>query len=205
VRLRQNALRAQEWNAVACNDVSTVFWVSIRTGPNFDAAARKAVEAGVNSRGGTIEWREQARLGRTYGLAGLPRPADLEWLAAALPGEALVRDAEIVALEIAPSEPQAVAALAHALGGEGRPVGVVDCAMAAGAVAIEWNVATTAPALLLASVDVELARWNCSRRTELLCPLPHHVATRIAAQGLQSPEIAEDRVLETLVERAGLA
>jgi hypothetical protein len=37
------------------------------------------------------------------------------------------------------------------------------------------------------------------RRTELLAPLPEDVVAAIAAQGLQAPEVASDRILETLL------
>jgi hypothetical protein len=48
-------------------------------------------------------------------------------------------------------------------------------------------------------VDMELRRFGGVRRTELLSPLPGDVIAAIAAQGLQAPEVASDRILEMLL------
>jgi hypothetical protein len=53
-------------------------------------------------------------------------------------------------------------------------------------------------------IDTELDRFHSGRRTELLTPLTETWLAKIAADGLQCPEIAPDRILETLVAKAGL-
>ena len=57
-------------------------------------------------------------------------------------------------------------------------------------------------AVVLGVVDVELRRFHSGRTAELLTPLPAEWTAKIAAEGLQAPEIARDRVLEDLIERA---
>ena len=54
-------------------------------------------------------------------------------------------------------------------------------------------------------LDTELQRFASGRTAELLAPLPEAIAAQIAAEGLQTPEIASNRVLETLLERMGIA
>jgi hypothetical protein len=64
---------------------------------------------------------------------------------------------------------------------------------------VEFRPDVTPPALLLRIIDVELGRFRGARRTQLLSPLSMRTAAAIAAQGLQAPEIATDRILESLL------
>lgn len=111
---------------------------------------------------------------------------------------------EPIVLAVFPSVPQALPALERALGGPGRPDGVLAVRRSDDAVVVEWDPGRTAVRLVMDLIDAELRRWNASRRTELLVPLSEERLAQIAAAELQAPEIAPDRILETLLERAGL-
>ncbi len=68
-----------------------------------------------------------------------------------------------------------------------------------GALILEFRPEVTPPNLILRIIDVELRRFGGARRTRLLSPLPMATAAAIASAGLQAPEIAPDRVLESLL------
>lgn len=105
----------------------------------------------------------------------------------------------IIALEIEPVPADALPMLVTALGGQGAPAGVT-CELLNGRAIVEIHPSLTQAALVIRIADVELRRLNAARRTRLLAPLPLHVLTQIAAAGLQTPEIAPERVLEALLE-----
>jgi len=69
---------------------------------------------------------------------------------------------------------------------------------------VEWDLERSPAGVVLGAIDVELRRFNSGRTAELLTPLSPQSIARIAADGLQSPELTSDRVLEVLLERAGL-
>jgi hypothetical protein len=66
-------------------------------------------------------------------------------------------------------------------------------------IVVEFRPSVTQAALVLRIVDVELERFRGYRITRLLTPLPADVVALIAAQGLQAPQIAPDRILESLL------
>lgn len=135
--------------------------------------------------------------------AGSGVPAGVR--AAAAANGAIAYDASVIAIAVFPSVVEALPRLADALGGPGRPAGVRGCEACGGdGVAIEWDLEVTPAAVVLGLVDVELARFAAGRTAELLSPLPPAWIARIAADGLRAPEISPDRMLETLVQRAGL-
>jgi len=157
------------------------------------------VEAAVRTRGGSVIWRSNARAGRTYGLVRLPDGK----LEAAI-GTATVHHTAIIALAVYPAAAEALPFVRDALAGTGRPSGVIGMSNCNGGGVVEWDPRRTSAAALYDLVDVELRRFGGGRTAELLAPLPDEVIARIAADGLQAPEIAPDRELETLVKRAGL-
>ena len=61
--------------------------------------------------------------------------------------------------------------------------------------------------LLLLSVTVATPALLAQRPAAVatLAPLPEDVVARVAAEGLATPEIASGRVLETLLEKMGIA
>jgi len=158
------------------------------------------VEAAVRTRGGSVIWRSNARAGRTYGLVRLPDGK----LEAAI-GTATVHHTAIIALAVYPAAAEALPFVRDALAGAGRPSGVIATSNCEGGVVVEWDPQRTAAPAIYDLVDVELSRFGGGRTAELLAPLPEALVAKIAAEGLQAPEITPDRELETLVERAGLA
>ena len=111
-------------------------------------------------------------------------------------------DEAIIALAIEPQPQDALPQLTRTLGGDGAPAGICSCERAGSAILVELCPSVTPASVVLRVVDVELQRFHGYRRTQLLALLPAQTVARIAAQGLQAPEIAPDRVLETLLEAA---
>ena len=161
-----------------------------------------AAEKTVRERGGAIVLRVCARLDRTYGLVELAAGDDAA-LAAAV--GATSYETAIIALAVFPERREALPFLLQALAGEGRPSGVVDCIERDGGVVVEWDPRRVSADVVTGLIEVEMRRFGGSRTAELLSPLPDAVIAEIAAGGLQAPEIAAGRVLETLLERAGVA
>lgn len=108
-------------------------------------------------------------------------------------------DEAIIALAIEPAPPDALRPLAQALGGPGAPAGVISADAVDGRLIVEFRPLVTQSSLLMRIADVELRRFNGSRRSACLTPLPVGIVARIAAEGLQAPEIAPDRILESLL------
>jgi hypothetical protein len=173
---------------------------TVSFGREATAAERDDVETAVRARGGSVAWRSSARAGRTYGLVGLPAGE----LATAI-GTATVHDTAIIALAVYPVAAEALPLVRDALAGAGRPSGVIGAWSCDGGVVVEWDPRRTAAAAIYDLVDVELRRFGGGRTAELLAPLPDDLVARVASEGLQAPEIAPDRQLETLVKRTGLA
>jgi hypothetical protein len=116
-----------------------------------------------------------------------------------------VFDTAIIALAVFPSAPEALRGLAEALGGPGRPAGIVATESWDGGIIVEWDLDRTSAAIVLGLADIEVRRFRSGRHTELLSPLPLEWWTRIASVGLAAPQIAPDRVLEALLEQSGVA
>jgi hypothetical protein len=116
-----------------------------------------------------------------------------------------VFDSAVIALAIRPNVAEALPALQDALAGSGRPAGVLGFESDGTTATVEWNNEVTSAEVILAIVDIELARYGAARVTELLTPLPLEWWTSIAQAGLGAPEIAPDRVLEALIEEHHVA
>ena len=95
-------------------------------------------------------------------------------------------------------------AIAEAFSAGAGIAGVLDCAVLADSVVIEFQPSRTMPSLVLNVVDVELRRFHGYRKVTLLNPLPAEILAQIAAGGLQASEIAPGRILETLLEQSGV-
>ena len=167
------------------------------------AGDRRAAIDGIAARhAGVVTWRASERCGREYGLVeGVGTQAVAEIEAAA---RATVYPKPIIAVAIYPGASEALPVLEDALGGTGRPAGVLACERVQAGLVVEWDPSVSQPAVISALIDLELRRFGGARTIELLSPLTADLAARIAAKGLQTPEIGPDRVLETLVQRAGL-
>jgi hypothetical protein len=107
----------------------------------------------------------------------------------------------VIAVAVFPAVPEALPSLLDALGGPGRPAGILACRTCPGGVVIEWDPEISGLELVRGLVSVELRRYGSGWTTELLSPLPPALVATIAAQGLAAPEITQKRVLEFLIGR----
>jgi hypothetical protein len=171
----------------------------------IDASPSDAVHTRVASLfaqdGVRIALDGSARFKRTYALLQGPQGIDPAALEQRMP-EARWFGEAIIALAIEPAPADALPHIARALGGPGAPAGVATCEILDGVLLLEFRPAVTHPNLLVRIIDVELKRFLGFRRTHLLSPVPAGVMAAIAADGLQAPEIAPDRILDLLLEKA---
>jgi hypothetical protein len=182
-----------------------VTFLTLSTGGKLDADRRNEVEEIVRRSGGTVHWNVSARTNRTFALLHLQgesqaslRDELLSWSRAAHPAN--VYDGAIIGFALYPSAPQALPAVAQALGGSGRPAGVVACTACPGGLIVEFDPLRTSPQMLLDLVEIELERWGSAREMELLTPLPDETWALVAAQGVQAPELTAQCVLDRLLE-----
>jgi hypothetical protein len=182
----------------AANDVCIVDWSrSVRIDAPSSAALSDRVAALARD-GMRVRMGNAGAIPRTYALIEGPEGADPSELSQRLP-EARWYDAAIIALAIEPLPADALPLLEAALGGPGAPAGLHDCTRFGSQLLVEFEPEVTPPALIMRIIDVELRRFGGSRRTQVLTPLSPRIAAAVAAQGLQAPEIASDRILETLL------
>jgi hypothetical protein len=191
----------------AANDNENVPFLTIRSDEILDEAQRAAVDETVVRNGGTARWRTSPRAQTTYGLVELPPGAsETAFGAAGAAGFAAVTLSEraIIALAVFPAVPEALPQLLEAFAGAGRPAGILRSRECPGGIVLEWDPERTKAAVVLGLVDVELHRFASARTAELLAPLPETALAGLAAGGLQAADVDSDRILETLLERAGL-
>jgi hypothetical protein len=154
------------------------------------AAERVALERSIAAASGSVVWRDDAPTGRTYALVETPEPIELG-------GSGTAYGRAIIALAVTPRPPEAFPALLDALGGSGRPGGVLGADRIGDELALEWDPTLSPASLVMAVLDAELRRFAGSRVTRSLAPLPVSLSAAVAADGLGAAEIAADRVLET--------
>jgi hypothetical protein len=170
-------------------------------GNSLDVDRRAAIDAGIAVRGGVAHWRTSPDVDRAYALVELPD----DGITTAIETDAsFTEGAPIIALAVYPTVAEALPSLIDVFNGPGRPSGMIGCAASGAAAVLEWDLDRTPATLVLDLIDTELDRFHSGRRTELLTPLTETWLANIAADGLQCPEIAPDRILETLVSKAGL-
>ncbi len=161
-------------------------------------AQRAAVDAFARDRGGTAAWRSHARSHRAYGLLEFPGEASPSELRA-LVADVTVYETAIIVLAVFPSVPEALPPLYRALCGPGGPQGMVACESLEGGAILAWDPQRSPVAIVLDTIAVALRRFGSARTCELLAPLPLELLAAIAAQGLATPDIGVDRVLERLI------
>lgn len=165
-------------------------------------AEREAVERIAQRCGARTSWRANSRFPRAYALIE-GDAVDVDAIRKATRGSVL--DGAVIALALWPNVAEALPALEDALGGPGRPVGVLACEREGDGIGVEWNLDRTGADVVLGLIEVELQRFHASRVTELLAPMPLAWWASLAAQGLRAPQIAPDRVLEALLEQVDVA
>jgi hypothetical protein len=187
----------------AANDGIVEWARTLRIDAPPDEALQRRISAAFARDGVRVDFGRGHSFPRTYALIQGPAGAD--------PVEIEQRFSEgrwygeaIIALAIEPAPADALPGLLRTLDGPGRPAGVVGCEVAGTKLIVELQPTVTQPAFVLRIVDVELRRTSGWRRVELLSALPLEVVARIAADGLQAPEIVPDRILESLLESANV-
>jgi hypothetical protein len=182
------------------NDEAGVVYLTLSMDGELDGGRRAAIDNLVRSERGCALWRASASAGRSYALLELPDTADRTAIRAAF--GATVYDRPVIALAVFPTVPEALLPLREALGAAGRPAGVLACRDAPGGVVVEWDPGVTGVDVVMALVDVELARFHSGRAAELLSPLPPALVAEIAAKALEAPQVEPRRILEMRIEGA---
>lgn len=190
-------IHAEFFPVATTNARCNVGYLTISVAGSLDEVRRREIEEIVRARGGRATWRVNPSLW-SYALLEFPGAFDAAELRGA-PGET-VYDGTVIAWAVFPSAPEALPYLYEALGGPGRPAGVLACRHCAGGAIIEWDPQETGIGVIVRLVDVELRRFNSARRAALLSPATPAVLAKVAAGGLQAPEIGEDRILELLID-----
>jgi hypothetical protein len=175
-----------------------VIYLTISVAGSPDDSRRDAIEAIARAGNGRAMWRFNPSVGRSYALLELPDGADLPELSIA-PTEVAYETA-VIAWAVFPTVPEALPSLYAALGGPGRPVGILACWPCPQGAIIEWDPDSGGIEIIMRLVDVELRRFCSGRRAQLLSPLTPRLSAKIAASGMSAPEIAVDRILELLID-----
>ncbi|MBV9269662.1 MAG: hypothetical protein JO165_01105 [Candidatus Eremiobacteraeota bacterium] len=137
---------------------------------------------------------------RTYALLRSREEIDVPQLQAS--SGAVILEGTVIALAIEPLQPDALPLLDRALREPAGLAGMRSFECIGNEAIVELDTAVTPVNRLFTVVDVELARFGTPlRRTRVLTPLSPNVLAAIAAAGLECPEIAPDRILESLLER----
>lgn len=182
------------------NDEISVVYSTVSIDGVLDPKRRAEIDGVVQRAGGTAVWRSSEPAGRTYALLTLPDGYDHAAIQAA--SEGVVYDKAVIAMALFPAIAEALPPVLEALGGPGRPAGVLACRPCPGGAVVEWDPDVTEAGVILAIVDVELRRFASARVAELLSPLPPSVVARLAASGLRAPQIEPHRILELRIDRA---
>jgi len=190
----------QDCTVGTANDEATVVYRTLSFEGCVDVAQRAAVDDAVRNAGGTAVWRESKPGGRSYALLALPDRHEADAIRAA--SEATAYDGAVIALAVFPAVAEALPPLLEALGGPGRPQGVLACRLCAGGLVVEWDPERTSARVVFGIIDAELGRFGGGRTTEVLSPLPPPLVAKIAAEGLQAPQIEPSRILELRIDRA---
>ncbi len=173
-------------------------FASVRYDGVLDPSERDETVRALRSTGADVtSWNVAA--GRTY--AGVRFPAGAaERTTAHLRSAARVDEPPLAVLRVEPADARTLPALQHALGGPGRPAGVVDVRRdGERALVVELDWRTTAPALLLAAIDVELATAP-GRRILPLIAFDDAVLAAFAGAALGEPDLDASRLIETYLE-----
>jgi hypothetical protein len=177
-----------------------VVYSTLSTDGVLDTKRRAEIDEAVRRAGGTAAWRSSERASRTYALLELPDGYDHAAVRAGCEG--VIYDKAVIALALFPALSEALPFVLEALGGAGRPAGILACRPCPGGAVVEWDPDITQAAVVLGIADVELRRFTSARVAELLSPLPPALVAKLAASGLQAPEIEPKRILELRVDRA---
>lgn len=193
-------IHAEFFPVETTNARRSVAYITLSIAGTPDERHREAIDEAVRLQGGRATWRAHPGIGRTYALLESTEPFDTRTIRAVSGAQAY--ETAVIALAVSPAVPQALPVLQEALAGRGRPAGILAWHPFPGGVVIEWDPDISRAELVLGLIDAELRRFASGRTAEVLAPLPKSALAKIASEGLQSPEIRLDRVLEALVDDA---
>jgi len=174
-----------------------LIYLTLRLDEIADERRRASIDDVVRRHRGTSIWRSHPAITRSYALFEVAADEGREEIAAV--AQATLYETAIIALAVSPTVAQAMPSLRETFSGEGRPAATLDCRESGAALVLEWNLDAAPVGLMMGLIDVDLRRFASGRTTELLNPLPRHVVTRLAADGLGAPEIEPSRVLDLLL------
>ncbi|MBC5798573.1 MAG: hypothetical protein GIW94_01125 [Candidatus Eremiobacteraeota bacterium] len=168
-------------------------YASVRFGDVLGQHERESATRTLRSFGAAAtSWRTTAA--RTYAGLEVDDRADLDALRERLPS-ARLDEPPLRVLRICPSHGHALPRLGDALGGMGRPSGIVDLVPDGDALVVEFDT-RTAPSLVVALVDVELAAAP-GRTIEPLVPLDDATLAEFAGDVLGIAALDATRIIET--------
>jgi hypothetical protein len=134
--------------------------------------------------------------GRTY--ASVAFRSGARFAHERLPG-ARCDEPALAVLRVTPLAPRGLAPLHRALGGPGRPAGIVDVRADGPALIVELETTRTPLALVVAAIDAELGS-SPGRTIEPLLPLDDATLTAFVATQLGEPALDVSRLVETHLE-----
>ncbi|HVS45338.1 MAG TPA: hypothetical protein VMS32_01585 [Verrucomicrobiae bacterium] len=164
----------------------------------LDTHQRGAVQTRLRTLEARVVWHNDDATRRTYAAVESSRDFSDEQLRSAV-ADARAYPRSVIALAVTPRPAEALPVLLEALGGPGRPAGVLDCAIVGDELCVEWDSQVTAAALITVTLDAELARFNGTRTTRLLRPLGVEAIVKVAADGLGATQLDPQRILEVLL------
>jgi hypothetical protein len=177
-----------------------VKFATLRYDALLDSGQRSALQTRLRALEATVSWHHDDRTRRTYAAVEASRDFSEVQLQDAA-AQARVYPRSVIALAVTPRPAEALPILLEALGGAGRPAGVVDCAIVGDELCVEWDSQVTAAALVTITIDAELARFNGTRTARLMRPLGVEAITKVAADGLGA-SLDPQRILEVLLGAA---
>jgi hypothetical protein len=140
-------------------------------------------------------WGITRSFSRTYVRCEAAAGAEVAIALSSGAGAARIDTPPLVVLEIIPAGGAGLAALGEALGGPGRPRGIVSCERAASALIVEVDADVSSLDLVVALADAELR--GRPRRIVPILPLEDEVLARFAALRLGAREFGANRLIET--------
>lgn len=181
-------------------------YASVRFGDALDRQERESATRALRSAGATAtSWKTTAA--RTYAGLEVDREADFKRLGDRLAGERLderlpnarLDVPPLGVLRVRPVHAHLLARLSDALGGAGRPSGIIELVSDGDAVVVEFQPQRTPLHLVIALIDGELATAP-GRTIEPLVPFDDATLAAFAGGMLAIADLDASRIVETHTE-----
>ena len=174
-------------------------YLSLRFGRMLSETEASSLAAQAHDAGWEPQIRHSERFARTYALLSAASDGATDSFVSEYAGAEHFTE-PLLALSIGPDAVDGLISLAAALKGQGAPEGIATAEVVERELLIEFFPTRASWRLVRALIDVELARYGSTvRQTTLLSPMTPEMETKIAADGLQEPDLNESRVLEALI------